>query len=371
MIRNLRASLLLPAFCILISGCGPTHTLSSNESVRLESAICYQRPDGTWAVPIRGSVYQKSWLNRIEPSLVEWLHSHKIIKGAADEARLESRLALFLEDHPSGIALEVMVGETPKTLSTSQGGLIAGDLILTSEEVNNLQSKAPPDAGWLTFRVRNAKGDHREFLCEAEVLPNRGLSIVSDIDDTIKITEVNNTKHMLENTFLLPFRSVPGMAELYAAWKTEKSASFHYLSLGPVQLYGPLVELFTADGFPKGTMDLPMIKWGHSKLKGFMSMMDGTPEFKEVQLRHLIDALPERDYVLIGDSSQFDPESYADTARHYPKQVRKILIRDVTCQGPDAPRYQETFRGLPRELWQIFTEPAEIRNSIPAVSVNQ
>jgi hypothetical protein len=105
--------LLLPAFCILISGCGPTHTLSSNESVRLESAICYQRPDGTWAVPIRGSVYQKSWLNRIEPSLVEWLYSHKIIKDTADEARLESRLALFLEDHPSGIALEVMVGETP------------------------------------------------------------------------------------------------------------------------------------------------------------------------------------------------------------------------------------------------------------------
>jgi uncharacterized protein DUF2183 len=371
MIRNLRASLLLPAFCFLISGCGPSRTLSSNQSVRLASVICYQRPDGTWVIPIRGSVYERSWLNRIEPSLVEWLYSHKYIKSKADEARLESRLTLFLEDHPSGIALEVMVGETPKTLPTAQGGLVAGDLILTSEEVNNLQSKAPPDAGWLTFRVRNSKRDHREFLCEAEVLSNRGLSIVSDIDDTIKITDVNNTKLMLENTFLLPFRSVPGMAELYAAWKTEKGASFHYLSLGPVQLYDPLAELFVADGFPKGTMDLPMIKWGNSKLKGFMSLMDGTPEFKEAQLRNLIDALPERDYVLIGDSSQHDPEAYADTARRYPKQIKKILIRDVTCQGPDAPRYRETFQGLPRDLWQIFTEPAEIRNSIPEVSVHQ
>lgn len=365
MASHTRVCLVGAAVCVFAAGCGPSHTLSSNESVCLQRAVCFERPDGAWAVAIRGSVYRKSWLNRIEPGLVDWLHSHHVVKDAAEAATLENRLALFLDDHPSGIALDVRVGDAPKSLPTSEGGRILGSLILAAQAIDQCHSNDSPNSGWMTFPVRMANGDHRMFDCEAEVLQKKGLSIVSDIDDTIKITDVNNTKLFLQNTFLLPYRSVPGMAELYATWKKEKGAAFHYLSLTPIELYAPYAEFLAADGFPKGTIDLPVIEWGRSRLKGFMSMMDDAPEFKETQLRFLIDALPERDYVLIGDSSQHDPEGYAETARRYPKQIKRILIHDVTCQGPDSPRYQETFRGLPRELWQIYREPAEIRNAIP------
>lgn len=359
-------SIFFGASAIILSGCGPTHTLSRSETVCLERSICYERADGSWVIPVRGSVYQKSWLNHIEPDLMHWLRSHHLVKTPEDEARLASRLALFLEDHPSNIALQVQVGSDLKTLKPSQGGLIRDDIVLTAEEVRQSQSRAEPKDGWMAFPIRMARGDARQFQCEAQVIPRKGLSIVSDIDDTIKITDVNNTKLMLENTFLLPYRSIPGMAQQYSVWQREKGATFHYLSLGPVQLYNPLIELFAADGFPKGTMDLPMIKWGRSKLKGFMTLMDGTKDFKVDQLSRLISALPERDYILIGDSSQHDPEAYGTIARQYPRQVKRILIHDVTCQGPDAPRYAEAFRELPRDLWQIYREAAEIRDSIPA-----
>ena len=168
----------------------------------------------------------------------------------------------------------------------------------------------------------------------------------------------------MRNTFLLPFRMVRGMAEVYTTWQKEHGAAFHYLSESPVEFQAPLKAFLAEAGYPRGTLDFREIDWSGSRWKGLMQMMDAPPKFKVDQLKILIDALPQRDYVLVGDSSQHDPEVYAEIARAYPKQVKRILIRDVTCEGPDAPRYQECFKGLPRELWQIFREPAEIRDTM-------
>ncbi|HUN80030.1 MAG TPA: App1 family protein [Phycisphaerae bacterium] len=346
----------------MTGGCA-THTLSRSESVTLQPTICYERADGTWAVVVRGSVYQKSWLNRIEPHVVDWLERRKVFKTVAEGQTADTRLALFLDDNPNGMILDVMVGASARPLAASQGGRLGGTFVLTAEELTACQSKAT-SSGWVSFPLRTARGDDRKFLCEAEVLQKRGLTIVSDIDDTIKITDVNNTKLMLENTFLVAYRPVPGMAEVYAAWQKEKGASFFYLSLTPVELYKPYSEFMWAVGYPKGAVDLHEIKWGRSRLKGFMELMDDDPEFKVGEVSALIDALPERDYVLVGDSSQHDPKAYADLAHKYPKQVKRILIHDVTCQGRDSPRYQETFGGLPPDLWQIFREASEIRDAV-------
>ncbi|MEW6490133.1 MAG: hypothetical protein AB1578_19775 [Thermodesulfobacteriota bacterium] len=36
----------------------------------------------------------------------------------------------------------------------------------------------------------------------------------------------------------------------------------------------------------------------------------------------------------------------------------RVLIRDVTGEGPASPRLAEAFRGLPPRLWASFTDPA-------------
>ena len=57
-----------------------------------------------------------------------------------------------------------------------------------------------------------------------ELLPRRGISVISDIDDTIKVSHVANRGRLLRNTFVNPFAPVPGMAELYQAWREAGAA---------------------------------------------------------------------------------------------------------------------------------------------------
>jgi len=108
------------------------------------------------------------------------------------------------------------------------------------------------------------------------------------------------------------------------------------------------------------------IVWGrYHRLSGLKSLMDAPPEYKLRELKATLDELPNRDVVLVGDSGQHDPEVYSETARRFPGQIRRIFIRDVTGEGPESPRYQKDFQGLPRELWQVFRDPADIRDAIP------
>ena len=64
------------------------------------------------------------------------------------------------------------------------------------------------------------------------------------------------------------------------------------------------------------------------------------------QITQLMIHLPRRQFVLIGDSGERDPEVYRAIQRMFPRQVRSILIRDVLGErlagmeritGPDVP----------------------------------
>ena len=57
-----------------------------------------------------------------------------------------------------------------------------------------------------------------------------------------------------------------------------------------------------------------------------------------------------------------DPEIYADIARKFPNQVIGILIRNVTEETANAPRYRKTFKGIKPELWQVFDEPGSLNS---------
>ncbi len=52
----------------------------------------------------------------------------------------------------------------------------------------------------------------RRFAGRAQWIGDEGLCVVSDIDDTIKHTQVRQRREMLLNTFAREFTAVPGMA---------------------------------------------------------------------------------------------------------------------------------------------------------------
>ncbi len=106
---------------------------------------------------------------------------------------------------------------------------------------------------WLSYRAISG-GVSSEGL--VQLLESEGESVISDIDDTIKITEIPaGTEVVLRNTFLRDFAEVPEMAQIYRALLPKKA--FHYVSGGPWQLYGPLAEfLISKVGFPIGSFHL-------------------------------------------------------------------------------------------------------------------
>jgi len=154
--------------------------------------------------------------------------------------------------------------------------------------------------------------------------PRRGLSIVSDIDDTIKDSQVGDRKELLANTFLRKFRSIEGMADLYSDWAGQ-GAAFHYVSSSPWQLLEALKSFSDEDGFPNGSMHLRNFRLRDQLLRKLVLRRNG----KIIAIRNLLQALPERDFVLIGDSGEKDPKIYRKICKQYPGRVKAVFIRDL------------------------------------------
>ena len=181
------------------------------------------------------------------------------------------------------------------------------------------------------------------------LLNEQGLSVVSDIDDTIKITHVQDRIALLKQTFLREFESVPGMADLYQHWRAA-GATFHYVSRSPWQLFAPIGDFLAGHGFPAGTFHMRNFRWKNaSTLK---PDRDGSK--KQTVIENILTTLPRRRFVFVGDSGEHDPEIYGELAGRYPEQVRAIFIRNMTGEDATSVRLQRAFAGVPGENWQLF-----------------
>ena len=275
---------------------------------------------------------------------------------------LKQRSHYFLVDNERGkrIALE-LAGERCVSEASAPNGHFRGTAQLDRRTVEVLSPKAKPgDADRdlvIPVRVDLDDGDDRLFTSDVFFLRDRGVSVVSDIDDTIKITEVLSKRACSRNTFLRPFRAVPGMADLYKDW-SRQGATLHYVSACPWQLYEPLREFMAEAGFPAGPMVMKLFRW---KDRTVWDLFDSPEEFKVEQVGAILERFPNRHFILVGDSGQSDPEAYGALARRFPRQVKRILIRSVPGGRSD---FNQAFRDLPREKWQVFTNANEIKGSL-------
>ena len=154
-------------------------------------------------------------------------------------------------------------------------------------------------------------GDNRRFAGAVQLIGPRGFSVISDIDDTIKITEVGDRRALLANTFLREFREVPGMAALYRRWAKE-GVFFHYVSASPWQLYAPLAAFLEAACYPSGSVHLKGFRWADTSLLDLFSSAEKT---KRQAIEPILALFPHRRFILVGDSGERDPEIYAALAR--------------------------------------------------------
>ncbi len=205
---------------------------------------------------------------------------------------------------------------------------------------------------WLRFAVAMPNGDGRQFDGRALMVPPEGLSVISDIDDTIKVSQVRDRHELLLNTFAREFVAVPGIADHYQELAKARGTRFHYVSSGPIQLFPPLDRFLREAGFPSGSVHLRE----STAYSNVIPAPEASHAHKLAAISTLLADFPHRRFLLIGDSGEADPEIYGEIARGHPEQVVGIRIRDVSGDRADSARYAAAFGGLPGVLWQVFGE---------------
>jgi phosphatidate phosphatase APP1 len=263
------------------------------------------------------------------------------------------RARMFLVDNERRKSLSVTVSGRTVTLAPSKENGHFEDQITLNEP----QGKS---GEWIEMRAGTRHGDSRVFAGRIQLIGRRGVSVVSDIDDTIKDSNVLNKRELAANTFAREFRPVTGMGDLYRKWAAGGNVVFHYVSGSPWQLYPALAQFIAREGFPMGSFHLRPFRLKDKSAVEFLE--NRTLEYKVGVIETLMRRFPDRQFVLVGDSGERDSEVYAQMAALFPNQVRAIFIRNVVGgQGLSAP----TFVNLPAHLRQAFTDPAELADFNP------
>ncbi len=196
----------------------------------------------------------------------------------------------------------------------------------------------------------------QHIVGNVHLVPPRGLCIISDIDDTIKMTEATSRQEMLANTFLRPFAVVDGMVDLYQSWHA-RGVEFHYVSSSPWQLYQPLADLCMSSNFPAGSMHLRYFRMRDEMFKRWRPIRNNK---KVGIIAAIFKWLPKRRFILVGDSGEKDPEVYRFLAKRFPDQVAAILIRDLQTRPLDKRRQRKLQSVAGQCDVRIFRQASEV-----------
>jgi phosphatidate phosphatase APP1 len=191
---------------------------------------------------------------------------------------------------------------------------------------------------------------------KVRLLPPAGLSVISDIDDTLKHSYVACKRTLLCNTFLKPFETIPGMSGLFQTWSAA-GAAFHYVSSSPWQLYGHLADHLEQEHFPAGSYHLRAFRLRDHLLRRLLMLRRSG---KLSVIRSLVRTFPQRQFLLVGDSGEHDPEIYGAVARRYPRQVAGLYIRQLGGPRDTRRRYAQAFRGVDPAVIRLFTDADEL-----------
>src|SRR5262245_24495828 len=194
-------------------GASAESKIKQDEEVLFFCTAAQPEADG-WRVPIHGWIFEPErdsiWRAALVKSVIEALD---LDRASIDTELVRGRLYWFAVDNERGKVVRVRVGGRELALAKSgKDGHFRGELQLPARA-----GDAAKD-GWLTFTTHSRSAGNRQFSGKVLLVPATGTTVISNIDDTIKISEVHETRLLLRNTFVEPYRAVAGMAELYQEW---------------------------------------------------------------------------------------------------------------------------------------------------------
>ncbi|MEX0819814.1 MAG: phosphatase domain-containing protein, partial [Pirellulaceae bacterium] len=313
----------------------------------------------SWRIDIYGTVYgagNESVRKRMLLRLLQ--RAAKVQPTEAQHELFESRIRAFIAPTERGKRVALRVGERVHHLQhpTKRNGRFGGTVRLSAHELDELRASGDLSGGVLKLHVLSRDGSESNYFVHAHLLHDQGVSVVSDIDDTIKVTHVHSRRLLLESTFLREFESIAGMSTLYRGW-ADQGAAFHYVSSSPWQLYTPLAEMCDTGDFPWGSFHLRSFRLRDHMLRRLLLVRR---KGKAKVIHTLLNKFPRRQFVLVGDSGETDAEMYGRLARKCPGQVAAIYIRLLDERPLAEERLAKAFHGLPESSVRTFRCPDEL-----------
>ncbi|KAF7332304.1 DUF2183 domain-containing protein [Mycena kentingensis (nom. inval.)] len=194
---------------------------------------------------------------------------------------------------------------------------------------------------------------------EFDIFPSGpdGFGVISDIDDTIKISNTLDKIALIKATLLDDPTPVAGMPELYASLaKSLNDPAFFYITGSPFQLY-PFLRGFIQDSYPASRGPIFPKNLTFSDLPDFLAS-DGqsTFNFKSEIIDRIHGIYPGKTFLTIGDSTEKDPEIYGAAIRKYGDFIACAWIRQVEGANNTAERFAAAFEGVDPSKFKIYTD---------------
>ncbi|KAK0463293.1 hypothetical protein IW261DRAFT_1347935, partial [Armillaria novae-zelandiae] len=287
-------------------------------------------------------------LSTLTSTLTAWA-SGKI--GGSIEMAVE-RLKLFAAVGVPGVSLSVGVTECSEkaTLSATSGlpdlGLSATNASLGHCDRGNTFTGTLLNAGDAVTMTIFPSGTN-------------GFGIISDIDDTVKVSHVLDTVEFIKTTLFDNPEPVPGMPDLYASLtQTLNDPPFIYITGSPYQLF-PFLCNFLMTSFPKSRGPIfsqNVILEDVAQVINVLSNPNDLLDYKLSQIDRVHGIYPNKAFLTVGDSTQSDPEVYAEAYRKYGNFIQCIWIRQVDGANNSNERFTAAFTGVPKNKYRIYTD---------------
>ncbi|ODV85535.1 hypothetical protein CANARDRAFT_198518 [[Candida] arabinofermentans NRRL YB-2248] len=193
-----------------------------------------------------------------------------------------------------------------------------------------------------------------------------GVSVITDIDDTVRITGVLAEKRELfRNVFGRDFSEceVPRLSKWLQILSQEFKCSIHYVSNSPWQIYNIVLGFLNHVGLPIDSIHLRQYSGNL-----IASFTQPSAERKKGSLVKILKDFPNRKFILIGDAGEQDLEAYLSLAESFPNQILAIYIRALTGAFSSVNEDAKSYKELQSILNNRSLETPTLQNLEPLTS---
>ncbi|TLD31268.1 hypothetical protein PspLS_02165 [Pyricularia sp. CBS 133598] len=343
--------------------------IDDNQIRALPTQVLNVPPYGNWSnnawnIRFRGNVYKqpntsREKLDDLANIFLIGVDIKELKPSEQDQARNLTASIFILQQSDQNVSMELKpapsVGSGGGATNTNGGAQNVNLPTLTTSQGDfdefvpiQLNGLTPGDRTQSIQRLNMYTNGSQLGNATAYLVPPEGYTVISDIDDILRVTKIYVPKEGLLNSFARPFTPWENMPDIYANWaRSNRDMHFHYLTTTPEQATRIYMD-YIYKTYPAGSFDTRPLNF---------SDVSATLSIRKYLLDRVFQTFPQRKFVLVGDISNSDiMKDYPRMAKEYPGQVSCILLRNTSATDDQMlfPYNTKEFKDVDQKNYMFF-----------------